>query len=432
MGIEAAKDEAQIAKGASKGFSTSPFSLYPLLHPNYSLFTVLRMLTSGPMTRSVFFCILTLGLVACATPAKSPSPSPQTAGEPATSKPAAARPAETSVEALPANAPVDLTPVPFEVARANFVRDTAAKYGIAPATIEATLSQAKFRDDIVALMSRPAERVKPWSEYRPNFITAARIDGGRAFMAKHHDALQKVQASTGVPAEIITAIIGVETSYGNFTGKHRVIDALYTLAFRYPRSGNPERAAYEQRRELFFRDELAQLFALSREENLDLLGLTGSYAGAMGMGQFMPSSYRQFAVDGNGDGRRDLFKSHDDVFASIANYFLKKGGKRGGWIPGGAVVARAELQPGFPEFNPETWTADYSLADLAKRGYRPLETVAPDATATLVSLEGSTGKQYWLGFQNYYAITRYNNSKMYAMAVYQLSQAIAGKEIPGA
>lgn len=392
------------------------------------------MLPSAPMTRTALFCLFTLGLVACATPLKSPTPAPQTAGEPA--KPAlpatTASPAETSVEAMPAGAPVNLVPVPFEIARADFVRETAAKYAIAPTTIEATLAQAQFLDSVVSLMSRPAERVKPWSEYRPNFITASRIEGGRAFLATHRDELQRVQARTGVPAEIIVAIIGVETSYGGFTGKTRVLDALYTLAFRYPRSGNPQRAAYEYKRELFFRDELAQLFALGREENLDIVNLTGSYAGAMGLGQFMPSSYREFAVDGDGDGRRDLFNDYDDVFSSIANYFLKKGGERGGWVPGGAVVARAELQPGFAEFNPETWTPDYTLAELAQRGYRPLEPVAADATATLVSLEGSDGKQYWLGFQNYYAITRYNNSKMYAMAVYQLSQAIAGKEIPPA
>ena len=389
------------------------------------------MLTSPPMTRTALFCLFTLGLVACATPVKSPTPSPQTAGEPATPKPAKG-PAEGSVETLPATAPLDLTPVPFEIARANFVRDTAARYAIAPASIEATLAQATFLDSVVSLMSRPAERVKTWAEYRPNFITAARIEGGRTFLATHRHELQRVQARTGVPAEIIVSIIGVETSYGGFTGKTRVLDALYTLAFRYPRSGNPERAAYEYKREQFFRDELAQLFALGREENLDIANLTGSYAGAMGLGQFMPSSYREFAVDGNGDGRRDLFKSYDDVFSSIANYFLKKGGERGGWVPGGPVVARAELQAGFTEFNPETWTPDYTLADLAQRGYRPLEPVAADATATLVSLEGSTGKQYWLGFQNYYAITRYNNSKMYAMAVYQLSQAIAGKAVPPA
>lgn len=393
------------------------------------------MLPSAPMTRTALFCLFTLGLAACATPVKSPAPAQQKAAAPTTPKfeqGPVKGPAEASVEALPADAPVDPAPVPFETARANFVRDTAARYAIAPAAIEAVLSQAQFLDSVVSLMSRPAERTKTWAEYRPNFITQARIEDGRVFLATHRDELQRVQARTGVPAEIIVSIIGVETSYGAFTGKTRVIDALYTLAFRYPRSGNPERAAYEYKREQFFRDELAQLFALGREENLDIASLTGSYAGAMGLGQFMPSSYREFAVDGDGDGRRDLFNSYDDVFSSIANYFLNKGGERGRWVRDGAIAARAQLQPGFAEFNPETWTPDYTLTDLAQRGYRPLDPVAPDATATLVSLEGSAGKQYWLGFQNYYAITRYNNSKMYAMAVYQLSQAIAGKEIPPA
>jgi len=382
------------------------------------------------MIRRALVCLITFGLVACATPPKAPpTAAPAASGPRSPQADAANPPAEASVERV---ADVPIIVEDFATARANFIRDTAARYGIDPQYIDSVLSQAVIRDDVIALMSRPAERVKPWSEYRPNFITAARISGGQAFLARHRDALAREEKAYGVPAEIIVAIIGVETSYGGYTGKHRVLDALYTLAFRYPRSGKPERAAYEQRRELFFRDELAQLFALGREEKLDITTLIGSYAGAMGMGQFMPSSYREFAVDGDGDGRRDLFNSVDDVFASVANYFRRKGGERGGWVPGGPVVARAELQAGYPEFNPDTWTPDYTLADLAQRGYRPLEPVAPDATATLVSLEGSTGKQYWLGFQNYYAITRYNNSKMYAMAVYQLSQAIAGREIPPA
>ncbi|MCL6712415.1 lytic murein transglycosylase B [Pseudoxanthomonas sp. z9] len=382
------------------------------------------------MIRRALVCLITFGLVACATPPKNPpTAAPAASGAQSPAQKASANPAETSVERV---ADVPIVVEDFATARANFVRDTAARYGVDPRYVDSVLSQAVVRDDVIALMSRPAERVKPWSEYRPNFITASRISGGQAFMARHRDALAREEKAYGVPAEIIVAIIGVETSYGGYTGKHRVLDALYTLAFRYPRSGKPERAAYEQRRELFFRDELAQLFALGREEKLDITSLIGSYAGAMGMGQFMPSSYREFAVDGDGDGRRDLFNSVDDVFASVANYFRKKGGERGGWVPGGPVVARAELQAGYPEFNPDTWTPDYTLADLAQRGYRPLEPVAADATATLVSLEGSAGKQYWLGFQNYYAITRYNNSKMYAMAVYQLSQAIAGREIPPA
>jgi membrane-bound lytic murein transglycosylase B len=378
------------------------------------------------MIRRSLICLITLGLVACATQPKAPPPPPQADTLPqAAHRPA--RPAGTAPEAVPAP-PVDLTPVPFEIARANFVRDTAARYGLDPAQIEATLAQAQFKDAIVAAMSRPAERVKPWSEYRPMFISQARIDGGRAFLATHRDELLRVQARTGVPAQIIVAIIGVETSYGKNAGSYRVLDALYTLAFRYPRSGDPAKLEREVRRELFFRDELGQLFALGREENLDIASLVGSYAGAMGLGQFMPSSYRQLAVDGDGDGKRNLFTDYDDMFSSIANYLVKKGG----WVRDGAVAVPATLRPGAEEFNPTDWTPRYSLADLAARGYQPAAPVPAGATATPVTLDGSAGKQYWLGFQNYYAITRYNISKMYAMAVYQLSQAIAGKELPPA
>ncbi len=343
------------------------------------------------------------------------------------STPPASVPAEAAPEKTAAPA-VDLTPVPFETARANFVRDTSARFGIPAAEIEATLAKANFLDSVVAAMSRPAERVKPWHEYRPMFITQARIDGGRAFLAKNREALEKVQAATGVPAEVIVAIIGVETSYGGNTGRYSVLDALYTLAFRYPRSGDPARLEREVRRELFFRDELAQLFALGREEQLDITALKGSYAGAMGMGQFMPSSYRQFAVDGDGDGRRDLFNSLDDVFASVANYFVEKGG----WVAGGPIAVPATLAEGREPFNPEDWRPEHSLESLAARGYSAQQPVPAGATATPVSLEGSAGPQYWLGFRNYYAITRYNISKMYAMAVFQLSEAIAGRELPPA
>lgn len=385
------------------------------------------------MIRRTLTCLLTLGLVACATQPSPPPPSPQASAMPAPAPkpapPALSTPAEATPEAAaPALPPVDLTPVPFATARANFVRETAARYGLDPARIEATLAQAQFKDGIVAAMSRPAERVKPWNEYRPIFITQGRIDGGRAFLAKHRDELARVEAATGVPAQVIVAIIGVETSYGANTGKHRVLDALYTLAFRYPRSGDPAKLEREVRRELFFRDELGQLFALGKEENLDVAALVGSYAGAMGMGQFMPSSYRQFGVDGDADGKRNLFTDYNDMFASIANYFVKKGG----WVRGGAVAVPATLAPGQEEFNPTDWTPTYTLAELSSRGYRPAAPVVGGTTATPITLEGSTGKQYWLGFQNYYAITRYNISKMYAMAVFQLSEAIAGKELPPA
>ena len=377
------------------------------------------------MTKPALTALFTLVLLGCVPKEAMLASPPAPAGS---LRPTAVSvPVEAAPEKAAASA-VDLTPVPFERARAQFVRETSARYGIPTAEIRATLANAKFLDSVVAAMSRPAERVKPWNEYRPMFITQARIDGGRAFLAQNRAALDRVQARTGVPAELIVSIIGVETSYGRNTGKYSVLDALYTLAFRYPRSGDPAKLEREVRRELFFRDELAQLFALAREEKLDIATLQGSYAGAMGMGQFMPSSYRQFAVDGDGDGRRDLFGNLDDVFASIANYFVKKGG----WVPGAPVAVPATLAAGREPFNPEDWSPEHSLAALAARGYTPQQPVPAGLGATPVSLEGAAGPQYWLGFQNYYAITRYNISRMYAMAVYQLSQAIAGREIPPA
>lgn len=314
---------------------------------------------------------------------------------------------------------------PLEQARAAFVRDTAAQYDIDPAYIESVLARAQIRDSIIAAMSKPAE-AKPWRDYRPIFITQSRIDGGRAFLAQHRDGLARAEARYGVPAQVIVSIIGVETNYGRNTGSYPVLDALYTLAFAYPRSGDPAKADRENRREAFFRGELGQLFALGKETGLDITTLTGSYAGAMGWGQFMPSSYREFAVDGDGDGKRDLFNNLDDVFASIANYFVKKGG----WVRGGPVTVRANAATNAQPIEPESLDPLYSMDDLAARGFRPLTPVTPGQTATVVNLDGDAGPEYWFGFRNFYAITRYNISKHYAMAVYQLSEAIAGRDAP--
>jgi membrane-bound lytic murein transglycosylase B len=393
------------------------------------------VLTSPPMIRRALACLFTLGLVACATQPKPSTPPKQTAQQPAPSRPPVpvpgSKPAETAVEQRADATLLDLTPVPFEVSRANFIRDTATRFALDPAWIEATLAHANWREDTIKLMSKPAERTIGWNEYRPRFITDARISAGQKFMATHRAELTRVQDRTGVPAEIIVSILGVETSYGGYTGKTPIIDALYTLAFRYPRTGDPARAQYEARRELFFRDELAQLFALSKEQNLDLATLTGSYAGAMGLGQFMPSSYRDFGVDGDGDGRINLLTDFDDIFSSVANYFVKKGGAYG-WERGGPVAVQATLAPGREEFNPLDWTPTWTQADLQTRGYTPIGPVPAGETATPVTLAAANGPQYWLGFRNYYAITRYNNSKMYAMAVWQLSEAIAGRPLPPA
>lgn len=305
------------------------------------------------------------------------------------------------------------------------MRETAARYSIDPAYIESVLAGAEIREGIINAMSRPAE-AKPWRDYRPIFISNARIDGGRAFLAKHREALGKVEAKYGVPAEMIVSIIGVETSYGGNTGSHRVVDALYTLAFAYPRTNEPGKIERENKREAFFRDELAQLFALGRETGIDVATLKGSYAGAMGWGQFMPSSYRDYAVDGDGDGKRDLFNSTDDVFASIANYFVKKGG----WKRGEPVTVPAIRAPGAADFEPDGLKPDTTLAELATRGYRPAQPVFGVDRAVLLNLDGVAGKEHWLGFQNFYAITRYNISKHYAMAVHQLAESIAGRSLP--
>lgn len=359
--------------------------------------------------------VAVLALVACATQTPPPVATPTAPSR------AAAPPSMATLPPVPQPperpvAPPSVTDaaIPQPQRIDAFVDYTARTYGVPAQTIRDTLAQAEFKQKIVDAISRPAEGVKPWRDYRPIFLNAARIDGGRAFYAQHRAALDRVAAQTGVPAEVIVAIIGVETSYGKITGNYRVLDALYTLAFGFPR------------RAPFFAGELAQLFALGQEERLDITGLKGSYAGAMGWGQFMPSSYRLWAKDGDGDGRRDLIDSIPDVFASIANYFVVHG-----WQRGGPVVARAARDPGAADFIPGSLDPVHPLAALAARGYRPQPGQPVAEGATLLTLDGDAGKEYWLGYRNFYVITRYNRSPMYALAVHQLAQAIRGDTMQG-
>ena len=258
------------------------------------------------VVRSALVGAVLIALGGCATQAPPPAASTAPrAPAPVAAPPApVTRPAPAPVAATKPSPPVAPTLLPTVAPtaeqRAAFARDAAQRFGVDAAYVESVLARAQIRDSIVTAMSRPAE-AKPWRDYRPIFITQSRIDQGRAFLATHRDALARVEAQTGVPAEVIVAILGVETSYGGNTGKFSVVDALYTLAFAYPRTGDPAKAAREDARTAFFRDELAQLFALGKETGLDVTTLTGSYAGAMGWGQFMPSSYRDYAVDGDGD-----------------------------------------------------------------------------------------------------------------------------------
>ena len=296
------------------------------------------------------------------------------------------------------------------VDQAALVREVAAATGKDPAALNALLDSAQVKQSIIDAMTRPAE-AKPWSAYRPIFMNPERIAEGVVFYRQHRALLDQIGQQYGVPPQYIVAIIGVETNYGANTGNYRVLDALYSLAFGYPK------------RAPFFAGELAQLFALGQDEHIDIATLKGSYAGAMGLGQFMPSSYRLWGKDGDGDGKRDLIADKDDVFASIANYFVVHG-----WQRGGPVVARASRDAGAGDFIPDSIDPVYPLAALAQRGYRPQqgEPVPSDASqgATLVTLDGDAGKEYWLGYRNFYVITRYNHSPMYAMAVQQLAQAI--------
>ncbi|MBW8823220.1 MAG: lytic murein transglycosylase B [Xanthomonadales bacterium] len=362
--------------------------------------------------------VLSLALAACAT--HVPPPSPPVAIPP---------PAPAPISAPAPQAPRPTGPVPDLVAaRHEFAQQAASKYGVDPLRVDSVLATAQIREPIIAAMSRPAEG-KPWSEYRPLFLNAARIDGGKAFIARHRDALSAVEAKYGVPAEIIVAIIGVETGYGANMGKYPVTDALYTLGFRYPRTNAPDRIERENMREAFFRDELAQAFAMEKEARLDITQLRGSYAGAMGWGQFMPSSYRQYAVDGDSDGKRDLFGDLADVLPSIANYFVG----RGQWQRGQPVMVRASRDTGAQAINPDNRSeAMLPQADLAKMGYRPMQAAPAGLPANIITLDGANGPEYWMVFPNFVAITRYNKSPLYSTAVYQLSQVIAGRPVPGA
>lgn len=362
-------------------------------------------------------CLLPIALTACATQATSTEPTATVSGTaeaaPTAAVVTAAQPALLPKVPQPPERPVAPESVtdpaiPREQRIDAFVEYTATTYGVDRQRIRAVLAQAQYKQAIIDAMNRPAEAVKQWHEYRPIFINDARIEGGRTFYRQNREALERVSTETGVPAEYLVAIIGVETSYGRVTGNYRVIDALYTLAFDFPR------------RAPFFAGELAQLFALEKAEpQLDIVALKGSYAGAMGLGQFMPSSYRLWAKDGDGDGQRDLLTHLPDVFASIANYFVVHG-----WQRGGPVVGRAERSAGAADFRPETVDPVYPLADLAARGYRPLAGEPQAEGANLLTLEGVAGTEYWLAYRNFYVITRYNRSPMYSLSVHQLAQSI--------
>ena len=292
---------------------------------------------------------------------------------------------------------------------AAFIDEVAAREGIPKKQVRAWLKAAQPQPKIIELMNKPIEKVSPWWEYREHFLTPERIDEGVQFWNEHREALERIAASYQVPPEYIVAILGVETKYGRILGKYRVLDALSTLAFDYP----PRKA--------FFKSELAQFLALAKENKLDPLTLVGSYAGAMGAPQFMPSSYRRYAVDANTDAQRDLWSDWDDIIASVANYLREKG-----WEPAGPVLAEAALDPD-PSFQiePRNLELNETVASLNARGVKVNLDVSPETPVVLISAEQKDGPAYRVGFHNFYVISRYNASARYVMAVDDLAQAVA-------
>ncbi len=294
---------------------------------------------------------------------------------------------------------------------AAFIDEVVDEYDYDRATLEKYLTDATVQDRILELISRPAEKRLTWAEYRANFMTRERIELGAKFWVEHEEMLQRISEETGVSIEIIIGVLGVETYYGRITGSHRVIDALSTLAFEYPP------------RSKFFRKELKEFLVLARDEGLDVKAATGSYAGAMGRPQFMPSSFRAYAVDSTGDGRIDIWNDWTDVAGSIANYFV-----RHGWAEGGQVVAQATLGSGFKGSKPtpkNILKPGDTVASLSQQGVMFATDLDGDAKSQLLTYEIDDGHEYWIGFHNFFVITRYNRSVMYALAVHQLGEEVA-------
>lgn len=295
----------------------------------------------------------------------------------------------------------------------QFIDKMVNKHGFDRQQLQEILSQAKRLDSVLRLMDNqaPTTSVKPpsgpngaWLRYRKKFITPDNVQNGVVFWNQYEDALNRAWQVYGVPPEIIVGIIGVETRWGRVMGKTRILDALATLSFNYPR-----RAEY-------FSGELETFLLMARDEQDDPLNLKGSFAGAMGYVQFMPSSYKQYAVDFSGDGHINLWDPVDAI-GSVANYF-----KAHGWVKGDQVAVMANGQaPGLPN----GFKTRYSISQLATAGLTPQQPLGNHQQASLLRLDVGTGYQYWYGLPNFYTITRYNHSTHYAMAVWQLGQAVA-------
>jgi membrane-bound lytic murein transglycosylase B len=289
----------------------------------------------------------------------------------------------------------------------NFINEMVEQHAFTASELQAVFDEANLHQSILDAISRPAES-KPWFEYRPIFVTPARSKGGVHFWQEHADTLQQAHEVFGVPEEIIVAIIGVETRYGRHTGKYPVLDALSTLAFAYPP------------RSSFFRKELKEYLLMTREEGLAPGKQLGSYAGAMGMPQFIPSSFRSYAIDFDNDGKRDLWTSPADAIGSVGNYF-----KRHHWKPGQPIASPVKVHGNrYQALIDNNLKRRYTLKELMDNGVILPQGLPTDLQGVLIEFETRNGPEYWVGWHNFYVISRYNHSALYSMAVYQLSQQI--------
>ena len=288
-----------------------------------------------------------------------------------------------------------------------FVANMEARHGVPAHETRSLLADARVLESVLEAVQRPAER-KPWHEYRKIFITEKRIRRGAEFWVEHTEALTRAAQRFGVPPEIVVAIIGVESFYGVHRGRLRVLDALATLGFRYPR------------RSEFFLSELEAFVLLSNEERLDPRSVKGSYAGAMGIAQFISSSYRRYAIDFDGDGLRDLMQSPEDAIGSIANYLSMHG-----WLPGAAIAVRAEVEgSAYRSLVEQGIKPHASLASIRASGVSFATYAAEEEPGALLQFRTKNGHEHWVGLTNFYVITRYNHSRLYALAVFQLAQRI--------
>ena len=290
----------------------------------------------------------------------------------------------------------------------EFIAHMSASYGFKKRALRKLLKSADSQPAIIEAMSKPAEKAKLWYEYRPIFLNERRIREGTEFWIAHRQALDQASIKSGVAPEYLAAILGVETYYGRLTGTYRVLDALVTLSFDYPP------------REKFFRDELEQFLLLTRDAHLDPKTLKGSYAGAMGAPQFMPSNYRRYAVDADANGRIDLWNDWPDVCASVGNYL-----KEHGWNAGEPVLEEATVLPEKPDdLDGRKLALSETVGSLAAKGVNFDAELPADAPAILIAADEPDGVHWRVGYNNFCVITRYNHSALYAMAVYELAAAV--------